>query len=51
MLFEAPVAAGLIGSFVSAASGGSLYRKSSFLLDALGKQVFAKGVTHRGTPA
>jgi len=45
VLFEAPVAAGLIGSFVSAASGGSLYRKSSFLLDALGRQIFAKGVT------
>ena len=45
VLFEAPVAAGLIGSFVSAASGGSLYRKSSFLIDALGKQVFSKGVT------
>ena len=44
VLFEAPVAAGLLGSFVSAASGGSLYRKSSFLVDALGKQVFAKGV-------
>ena len=41
VLFEAPVAAGLIGHFVSAASGGSLYRKSSFLLDSLGKQIFA----------
>ncbi|MFY9315843.1 MAG: metalloprotease PmbA [Burkholderiales bacterium] len=44
VLFEAPVATGLIGSFVSAASGGNLYRKSSFLVDALGKTVFAKGV-------
>ena len=50
VLFEAPVATGLIGSFVSAASGGSLYRKSSFLLDALGKQVFAKGVTIEERP-
>ena len=50
VLFEAPVAAGLIGSFVSAASGGSLYRKSSFLLDALGKQVFSKGVTIEERP-
>ncbi len=41
VIFEAPVAAGLIGSFVGAVSGGSLYRKSSFLLDSLGKQVFA----------
>jgi PmbA protein len=45
VLFEAPVAAGLIGAFVSATSGGSLYRKSSFLLDALGKQVFSKHIT------
>jgi PmbA protein len=45
VLFEAPVAAGLIGSFVGAASGGSLYRKSSFLLDSLGKQIFSRGIT------
>jgi PmbA protein len=45
VLFEAPLATGLLGSFVSAASGGSLYRKSSFLVDALGKQIFAPGVT------
>jgi PmbA protein len=50
VLFEAPVAAGLIGSFVSAASGGSLYRKSSFLLDALGKQVFSRGITIEERP-
>jgi len=40
VLLEAPLATGLIGSFVHAASGGALYRKSSFLLDALGKQIF-----------
>jgi len=40
VLFDAPLAAGLIGSFVAAVSGGSLYRKSSFLLDSLGSQVF-----------
>lgn len=40
VLFEAPVATGLVASFVSAVSGGHLYRKSSFLLDSLGKQVF-----------
>ena len=39
VLFEAPLASGLISSLVSAISGGSLYRKSSFLLDSLGKQV------------
>jgi len=40
VLFEAPLAAGLLGAFVQAVSGGSLYRKSTFLLDTLGKQVF-----------
>lgn len=40
VLFEAPVASGLIANFVSAVSGGHLYRKSSFLLDSLGRQVF-----------
>jgi PmbA protein len=40
VLFEAPIAAGLIGSFVSAVSGASLYRKSSFLMDSLGQAIF-----------
>jgi PmbA protein len=40
VLFEAPLAAGLLGSFVQATSGGALYRKSTFLLDSLGKSVF-----------
>jgi len=41
VLFEAPLVCGLIGSFVQAASGGALYRKASFLVDALGKPLFA----------
>ncbi len=41
VLFEAPVATSLLGSFVGAVSGGALYRKSSFLMDSLGQQVFA----------
>ncbi|MBB6135578.1 MAG: metalloprotease PmbA [Massilia sp.] len=40
VLFEAPLAAGLLGAFVQAVSGGALYRKSTFLLDMLGKPVF-----------
>ena len=40
VLFEAPLAAGLLGGFVQAVSGGALYRKTSFLLDSLGSQVF-----------
>lgn len=39
VLFEAPLAASLLGSLVHAASGGALYRKASFLLDHLGKPV------------
>ncbi len=41
VLFEAPVAIHLLGHFLSAVSGGNLYRKTSFLLDSLGKQVFS----------
>lgn len=44
VLFESPLAAGLLGSLVQALSGGALYRKSSFLLDSLGKQVLAKHI-------
>ena len=40
VLFESPLAAGLLGAFTQAVSGGALYRKSSFLLDSLGQQVF-----------
>jgi PmbA protein len=44
VLFESPLAAGLVGTFVQAVSGGALYRKSSFLLDSLGKAVFPKHI-------
>ncbi|HET9112912.1 MAG TPA: metalloprotease PmbA [Burkholderiales bacterium] len=44
VLFEAPVATGLLSHFVSAVSGGSLYRKSSFLLDSLGQAVFPEWI-------
>jgi PmbA protein len=44
VLFESPMAAGLLGSFVQAVSGGALYRKSTFLLDCLGKPVFPKHI-------
>src|SRR6266700_130159 len=50
VLYEAPAAAGMIGHFVHAVSGGSLYRKSSFLLDSLGKQVFAPAIHIREEP-
>jgi PmbA protein len=50
VLFEAPVAAGLLGHFVGAVSGGSLYRKSSFLLDHLDKPVFAPHIDISDVP-
>ncbi len=45
VLFPARMARGLIGHLLGAISGGALYRKSSFLVDALGKPVFASRVT------
>lgn len=50
VLFEAPVASGLIGHFASAVSGASLYRKSSFLLDSIGQQLFAPDIQIRELP-
>ena len=50
VIFEAPIATGLIGNFVAAVSGGSLYRQSSFLLDSLGTTVFAPHIDIRETP-
>jgi len=40
VLFEAPLAVGLLGAFAQAANGGALYRKASFLLDKLGTRIF-----------
>jgi len=40
VLYSAEIASGLLSSFISAISGGNLYRKASFLLDALDTQVF-----------
>ena len=39
VLFESSIASGLLGAYVQATSGGSLYRKSTFLQDSLGQQV------------
>jgi PmbA protein len=44
VLFEAPLACGLLGSLVQASSGGALYRDSTFLKDCLGKPVMAKSI-------
>jgi len=50
VIFEAPEAADLIGTFVHAVSGGSLYRRTSFLVDSLGTPVFAPHVHIREEP-
>ena len=44
VLFEAPVAAGLLGALVQATSGGALYRRASFLLDSLDQQILSPHV-------
>ena len=51
VLFDPRVANTLLGHFVAAISGGAITRQSSFLLDALGSQVFAKGLTIRDDPS
>ena len=50
ILFDPRVATTLLGHFVGAISGAAIARKASFLLDALGTQVFAKGVTIHDDP-
>jgi PmbA protein len=45
VLFAAELAGGLFGSFLGAISGGSLYRKSSFLEGALGQTLFPEWLT------
>ncbi len=40
VLFEAPLALGLLGSLVQAVSGSALYRRATFLVDSLGKPLF-----------
>ena len=40
VLYSAEIASSLIGSFLGAISGGSLYRKSSFMLDSLDTKIF-----------
>jgi len=50
VIFEAPIAASLLGHLVGAISGGSLYRKSSFLLDQLDQQVFSPHININDVP-
>jgi PmbA protein len=45
VIFDAENAAGLIRSIAGAASGPSLYRRASFLVDRLGRRIAAPSVT------
>jgi PmbA protein len=44
VIFQADVARGLLGHLLGAINGNALYRKASFLIDQLGKQVFPTGI-------
>ncbi len=44
VLYPARLARGLFGHLLAAISGGSLYRKASFLLDAKGEKIFSEQV-------
>ena len=50
VLFEAPIAASLLSHFVHAVSGGSLYRKSSFLLNQLDQPIFSPHIQISDVP-
>ncbi len=50
VLFEPRVAGSLLGHFAAAIVGGAIARKSSFLLDRLGQEVFARGITIHDDP-
>ena len=40
VMFRADIANSIFGHYIAAISGGNLYRKSSFLMDSMDKQVF-----------
>ncbi|WP_379060154.1 metalloprotease PmbA [Pectobacterium brasiliense] len=50
VMFSAEVATGLFGHLVGAISGGSVYRKSTFLLDKLGQQILPEWLTIEEQP-
>lgn len=50
VIFEAPLASGLLGAFVQAVSGGALYRRSTFLLDSLGQPIFPSHIDIQEDP-
>jgi len=44
VMFAPEVSGGLFGHLVAALSGGALYRRASFLLDGLGRQLLPRGI-------
>lgn len=50
VVFAADVASSLFGNLISAIRGGNLYRKSSFLLDQIGKQIFPAFINIHESP-
>jgi PmbA protein len=50
VMFRADIANTIFGHLIAAISGGNLYRKSSFLLDALGKQILPDFLTIEERP-
>lgn len=50
VIFSREMAAGFLGHLVSAISGGAIYRKSSFLLNALGEEIFPRWLTIEEQP-
>lgn len=50
VIFSSEVAPGLFGHLVGAISGGSVYRKSTFLLDSMGQQIFPEWLSIEERP-
>lgn len=50
VVFDPRVGSSLLGHLLGAISGAAITRKTSFLRDALGQQVFASGITLRDDP-
>jgi PmbA protein len=50
VLFDAPLSSGLLGSFVQAVSGNSLYKKLSFLNQSIGESIFSPHIQVHENP-
>ena len=50
VIFSNEISSSLLGAFISAISGSSIYRRSSFLLDHIGKEIFPKRYNIQESP-